>query len=335
MSTYDTWSKIGRVLMRGGLTKVEALETIDFLSQGLNGDSLPTAGARLEIDNFAEGQGSLTERVHDFIMSTESSFTSTYVRQCLQLSTRKDLKNLSMILGRFCKGENPPLERVGKQEGVFRRIDEIENSIDFLTASDDKLDIRTPFDLQDWVDFYPKNVVVVAGSPNAGKTAFMLKLAEMNMAKHEIFYFSSEMGSQELRLRLNKFERPIEDFMQVNWKERNSEFQDVIRPNAINIIDFMEIHDEFWKVGSMINKIFQKLNKGMAFIAIQKDNFKAQGVGGMMGLIKPRLYLNMSNGELEIIKAKNWADSLMNPNGKIFDFNLVQGHKFIYKGIRE
>ena len=48
-----------------------------------------------------------------------------------------------------------------------------------------------------------------------------------------------------------------------------------------------------------------------------------------MGLEKPRLYLNIEYGKLEIIKAKNWANVEINPNGLSREFKIVQGAKFI------
>jgi hypothetical protein len=148
------------------------------------------------------------------------------------------------------------------------------------------------------------------------------------MNNHEIYYFSSEMGPQELKLRLSKFNRKLTDW---NFypKERASDFADVIKPDAINIIDFLEIHDEFWKVGGKLMEIHDKLHKGIAIVAIQKDKNKEYGLGGMKGLEKPRLYLTLNPGQAKIEKAKNRANPSRNPNGLVRDFKLYQGHKFV------
>jgi hypothetical protein len=102
----------------------------------------------------------------------------------------------------------------------------------------------------------------------------------------------------------------------------------VIKPDAINIIDFLEVHDEFWKVGGMLKEIYDKLNNGIAIVAIQKDKKKDYGRGATMGLEKPRLYLTLNPGQAKIEKAKNWADPLKNPNGLMLDFKLHQGCEF-------
>ena len=152
----------------------------------------------------------------------------------------------------------------------------------------------------------------------------------LNMSSHRIHYFSSEMGSIELRDRLSKFDLPL-----TAWKfdprERSSNFADVIAADEINIIDFLEIHDEFYRVGAMIKEIFDKLKSGIAIIALQKNPNTDYGLGGLRSLEKARLYLAMEPGRIKIVKAKNWAGQ-ENPNGLMLDFKLVQGCKFIIDG---
>ena len=136
------------------------------------------------------------------------------------------------------------------------------------------------------------------------------------------------MGAIELRNRLSKFQKPLS-----SWKfkalERSSNFADVIKPNDINVIDFLEIHDDFWKVGGMIKDIHDKLGKGIAVIAIQKDPHKEYGIGATRSLDKARLYFTMDSNKIRIVKAKNWAHETINPNGLELHFKLVQGCKFI------
>jgi len=135
------------------------------------------------------------------------------------------------------------------------------------------------------------------------------------------------MGAIELRDRLSKFDMPLK-----NWsfiaKERASNFADVIKPDEINIIDFLEVHDEFYKIGGLIKDIYDNLHKGVAIVAIQKNRGSDYGLGGTRSLEKARLYLAMEPNCLKIIKGKNWT-GVQNPNGLAIDFKLVQGCKFI------
>jgi len=140
------------------------------------------------------------------------------------------------------------------------------------------------------------------------------------------------MGRIELRNRLEKFNVPMEEWKRVAWKERAADFAPMIRPNAVNIIDFLEIHENFFEVGKLIKQIFDKLENGIAVIALQKPKGRDEGLGGQRGLEKPRLYLSMSPGLLKIVKAKNWKHENINPNGMMRKWKLGGGCNFKVEG---
>ncbi|MCE5249323.1 DNA primase, partial [bacterium] len=170
-------------------------------------------------------------------------------------------------------------------------------------------------------------VVVIAGEPNAGKTAYLLNVVRMNMARHDIHYFTSEMGAAEFRKRLSNFSDVALDDWRFNPRERSTNFADVIRPDAVNIIDYLEIHEDFYRLGGQIKAVFDRLRKGIAVIALQKNLNTDIGRGGIATLEKPRLYLAMKPGALTIVKGKNWA-SRTNPNGLSSRFRIINGARF-------
>jgi hypothetical protein len=146
-----------------------------------------------------------------------------------------------------------------------------------------------------------------------------------------VLYFNSEMGSSELRKRLTKFD----DLALNDWKfkayERAENFGDVIKPNDVNIIDFLEIHENFYEIGGRLSEIHKKLDKGIAIVALQKNPGQDVGLGGYRTLEKPRLALAMSPGTLKIVKAKNWKTD-QNPNGLQRKFKLAAGCKLFADG---
>ncbi len=244
--------------------------------------------------------------------------------------TNRDRDNVRQILRRLkAKGVIRPY---GNKEGWYIRVDDRAEEIDFLNASTDAFNISWPFQIEHYVKTHPKNIIIVAGSPNAGKTAFLLNTVAMNMQRQKVNWFSSEMGPIELKERLSKFDTPLADFKKVKWLERSSNFADVIRPDEINIIDFLEMTTEFYQVAGYIKDIFDKLTTGIAIIAIQKNPGVALGLGGARSLEKARLYLTMDAGKLKIEKGKNWADPTKNPNGLEIKFKLAQGCHFISDG---
>ena len=98
------------------------------------------------------------------------------------------------------------------------------------------------------------------------------------------------------------------------------------------MIDFLEILDEFWQVGKIISSIHQKLVNGIALIMIQKSPGAGLGRGASFGTEKPRLYLTLEAGKAKIVKAKNWH-SIVNPNGMVREFSIIQGAKMTAKGV--
>lgn len=281
---------------------------------------------RSAMERAARRDRTLSADVREWVLSTSGVFLSTDIYQCLQLSTRDEKKNVSIILKRMCdEGE---IERSGNKNGHFRRLDNEIEPLDWKNADTNPLALYWPFGIERLVSVYPGNIAVIAGAPNAGKTSFILNFIKLNQKGHDVHLFSSEGGKEELRMRIAPFGLPESEWTFSAW-DRTGDFADVIKPDAINIIDYLEIHDEFYKIGGMLKAISDRLKTGFALIALQKNGGRDEGLGGARGLEKPRLYLSMDRGALKIVKGKSWADRLNNPNGQSIRFKLVDGCKFI------
>ncbi len=227
--------------------------------------------------------------------------------------------------------EQGVIEKYGNERGVYRKIDNGIQPIDWEDCDETIVKVKWPFDLEQYYLCLPKNLVVIAGSPDAGKTAFCLNFALLNMDNYPIKYFTSEMGALELKTRLKKFNWPIKRWGAVKFIERSHNFSDVIDPNGINIVDYIEVPEEAWKIATPINEIFRKLDKGICLIALQKPRSRDIARGGESTLDRPRLYLSMGNGILKIVKCKNWTQDDVNPNGLSLEYKLTQGCNFIKK----
>ena len=90
------------------------------------------------------------------------------------------------------------------------------------------------------------------------------------------------------------FENLVEDaWDHVKFYDRSSNFADVIRPNGLNIIDFLEITTDFFLIEEQIRKIHDKLDKGVAVICLQKKKGAEMGRGAEFSLEKPRIYFSL------------------------------------------
>ncbi len=307
--------KIAQVyhLLRGSLTGEVPADIEQKINQVLLG--------------IEQRERSLSDEVREWVMTTTGNFLTTDVHKDLELTTRGDKKNLVVILERLRK--EGVIDRHGDKRGCYRLRDSNLDAMNIINPSGVPLDIQYPLYLDALFVTLPRNIIVIAGEPDSGKTAFLLNFVKLNMEAFEIHYFNSEMGEMELRSRLSKFGAPcLQDFQKVHWWERSSDFADVIQPDAVNVVDFLEITEDFWKIGTWIKQIHDRLRKGIAVIAIQKKRGAELGRGGQGTLEKPRLYLAMAPNRATIVKCKNWKDEEYNPNGQELTFKLIKGCEF-------
>jgi len=216
--------------------------------------------------------------------------------------------------------------RINKQ---FRYVDKRLTSLDFRTASSaGVLAVKWPMGIERYVNLYAGNLVVVAGAPNAGKTALLLNVIHLNQDHFPIAYFSSEMGDVELQERLKMFPNMSIDSWNFTAYPRNRDFHDVVIPDFINIIDFLEVSKDFYEVTAQLTAINEKIRSGVAIIALQKKIGATLGRGAEFSMERPRLYLSMDEGKLRIIKGKSWANPSVNPNGLSIGFKVTCGCQF-------
>ena len=273
----------------------------------------------------------IAEEVRRFLEVTEGHFQVTDCHTESQIVTKEDKHAVIVELQRLCKAGI--IEKYGDRRGCYRKIENDVEIVDFLHAPTDDFPLALPLGVSDYCKLYPGNIVIVAGSKSAGKTAFLLNTVKENMHRHEIVYLNSEMGDTEFRKRLELFGDPLTD-----WKlkayHRSSGFSDLITSERkIFIVDFLEVTTDFWKVGGMIQEIHKKLKDGIAIIALQKADGRDAGRGGDFSKEKSRLYLSLDYlpeqkvNRIKIVDAKAWRTET-NPRGMYRQYKLANGSKF-------
>ena len=118
------------------------------------------------------------------------------------------------------------------------------------------------------------------------------------------------------------FREPIDENGKPKFEliERHDNWKDIIRPDSINIIDWINLGDKFYEMGKIIEGIKTRLNKGIALICIQKDAGKTYGMGGMWGTHLSTLYLTLDFNRMTVEKAKEWNGH--NPNREMYGFEI-------------
>jgi hypothetical protein len=273
----------------------------------------------------------LSNTVRDYITSIDGTFTTFQLCSDLGITDPKGKANVRQILKRH-KGNL--IESHGSQAGSWRVIQGGLEEMDLLNvAQDEEVSLWLPLDLHNYASIHPGNEIVVTGDPNAGKTGFVLRTICQNLDRWQCHYFSSEMGTYELKKRLDLFgDFPI-GHPHFHAYERSDCFEDVIRPgrNVLNVIDYLQVTDEFYKIGSYLNAIHKNLRGAIALIAIQKrDKNSDMPLGAQRALEKPRLAIALSAGnpnKATILKLKN-RKTPHSMDMKTRPFKLIGGCEF-------
>lgn len=333
----ETMFHIANCLIKGGMKRENTYEVLRIIAKNctppFSEHEIP-ARINSALGRMSDRNESLTKEVREWVSISEGWFSISNCFKSISNGgygvSNHNISQIRVILHRLSKGANAILEKDPSRDGIFRRIDNKIEEVDWLNVEDEEFFVKYPFNIQNVFKTMPKNIIVVAGTSNAGKTAFLLDFVQKNIRQHrdKIHYFSSEMGAMELKARIKNFNIDLSFWKHFKFYERAGNFSDVIRPDEINIIDYLDVTDEFYKVGGMIKDIFDKLNKGIAVIALQKNPDKEFGRGGAMSIEKARLYLTIDPGRIKIVKAKNWRDDV-NPNGLYKSFSLIKGSEFV------
>jgi len=125
---------------------------------------------------------------------------------------------------------------------------------------------------------------------------------------------------------------PLDDW-NFDFYERKDNYGDVIGKDCINIIDYLELLDNFYLIGKKISEIWEKLDKGVAIIFLQKDKGKDIARGGHTSLDRARAYFvidpDFPGQKIRIEAMKNWKDPMVNPKGYTRNYKLAKGCKII------
>lgn len=264
----------------------------------------------------------LSEEVQRWVEATTGPFSiSDCVNSC-QGMTVHDRPNIRTALHRL--KDRGVIEPTGKRDGVYRLIQNDCPEMDWRSAPDNEIKFILPLGLNDLVSIYGKSLIVVAGQSNQGKSAILLNMIKDNMKKFAVHYFTSEFGPSKVKKRFSLFDDVSLDDWNVKVYARAHDFADAIKPDDINIIDWLWSGTAFYEAGGDLEKIFNRLNGGVAVVALQKDPGKEYGRGGAITMDLASLYLSVFPGEVKIIKAKDWKTE-ENPNGKVLKLKIVHG----------
>jgi len=264
------------------------------------------------------------------------SFTLDLICRQLNINERENRKQTAVKLNHEVKQgilekNNPP-----HTPPVYTSVSKDIKYIDWVNVKDTlPLDFKFPYGIEDNSEFgfsdkvviSPGDVIVVAGVSNMGKTTMVLNMLWENMDCYPCVLMGNEYTP-------GKFARRV---ARMTWKEptngnglpkfelidRRERWWDAIKPGHINFIDWINLEDNFYQIGMIIDKCQQKVGDGVLVPVIQKSPTSTLGRGGGFSKDLASLYLTLDFNRLTIEKAKEWHTE--NPNNKMYGFTIVDG----------
>lgn len=204
----------------------------------------------------------------------------------------------------------------------------------------DVVNVRWPMEIEKYVKTYHQSINIIAGAPGSGKTAFLQHFTLKNMDNPMgVTLFNNDMSPEEIKERMVNAGIYIPNPAPFKVFERASAFSDVILPNGINVIDYLDLNSDLYRIGDEIEGIYRKLKRGIALIGIQKKPGQDIGLGGVFSWKRSKLYMSLDTikegaqlyHKLKIVKARGRTKPELNPTGIEFKFKLIKGIKFLVK----
>ena len=249
------------------------------------------AKVRSAMDRQDRKMRNLKKEIEEYISLQPDYISLTDCLQTLQLHTREEKNHAYVIFNRLI---GILIEKHGGRRGEYRKINKTVEKTKFIQEKIKEFPVKLPFGLNEEVKLYPKSVVVVAGSKGSGKTALALKIAKDNQDIMPVVYMHSEGGDEEFSDRMQNW--GITDASEIRFDaiKCSKDFHDLVTDEKkIFIIDFLEVHKEFFEIAIPLKKIHDKLVNGIAIVCIQKKAGALYGRGDEFSQEVSRLYLSM------------------------------------------
>lgn len=326
----DTIFHIATCLHRGGMEPANISKTLHFLGTNCS-PSFPVKEIEAKIQSVLKRSDAkeigLTAQIREFIDGTWGVFSETLAQQNVTIRNNRNIRpKIRSILSRIARTEKT-IERVPGKSGFYRKIENDCDAENCQHACTDTVDLWLPFELGEIVEVMPGDIVLIAGSQNSGKSALMMNIAKENRDSYKIHYFSSELRPGSFRRRMAKFPDVSTDQLNIKFYQRSSNFADVIKTGEgnLNLIDYVEMHDQFYKISEIFSELHDKLCGALLVAAIQKDPKSLYGRGGSFNQEKPVLSISLDHGVATISKCKEWREDQENPNKMQYLFKIIDG----------
>ena len=338
----DYISRMGVLLLKGGIDETTLSKHLEFYACGrwsgtymydekLLKEDVHTAIQKANMEWFEPSQESFADMVRNWVATKQRQFSLQDGYNELHLQHSPAKKHFRTVLSRLI--EDGTIKRIGKRSGVYQAVDKKLDEEDWLNMEEDFCPLWLPFDLGQIAVIPYGSIILIAGAPGSGKTGTLLNIVLENMDRFEVNYFSSEIKSSTFKRRISKFPYKAPEDWKVRFYMKGENFEDHVKPGKgqLNIIDYLEVHNDFFLVGEYLHKIHEKLDGAVAVIALQKNPGVSTGRGGWHTIEKPELAIALDHGKARVVKIREVNPEYENPIHKEYHYELKDGCQFIKK----
>ena len=315
-------------------------------------------------DKSQNQHGAFANEIKEYISFHTADVVYYQLCQDLGYMKRRERKSANNVLLRMVK-DGEIIKHPTKRGVYCTVVEDIEEMVP-VAEQEPRIPFRLPLELHKKIKILPGTVIVVGGATNAGKTLLgieclrlwiddlsssfdvtsvkikpRLSLRESTLrALRENYpenfvknfsgfrYLNSEMSEGELgHLLASIGADSIKLNSHVQWVRRTHDFPRAVLTNGITIVDFLQIHKEFYEIGGIVKEMADNVGSGILVIMIQKKSGESAPRGGDFAIERARIaiMLDYAGGKVataHLRKVKYPKDYQDNPQHMEIDYRI-------------
>jgi len=191
--------------------------------------------------------------------------------------------------------------------------------------------------IEDLIEMDEGDCIVIAGVSNSAKTLWVINMLALNMDKYPCLLMGNEYDRVDGKLS-PKFVRRLRRMDWANWEDSNGklkftimpvkeDYDTWVEPGKINFIDWINLGEDFYKIGKIIESAKTAVGNGVLVAVLQKNEDRKLGRGGAPTIDLADFYISIDpmgsyQRRLTVIKAKAQKGFV---DGRMWGFEVVNG----------
>lgn len=249
--------------------------------------------------------------------------------------------------------ERKIVSSLGRNDGIYKVIKPVlpvnwwddkgnESPLDFKFPR--SYDDNTEFGIEELVEIFAGDLIVIAGKSNAGKTTLALSLMGENLDLMPSVLMGGEYTAIDGKIS-PKFKRRMKRMDWVEWMKEGkprfqlypvgSDYEDYIQADAHNIVDWISLPGEYYLIDTVMKTIKDRVGGGVGTIVIQKNSSSEWGEGGERTERYADVYITIDPfGNESILTLGKVKAPKSKATGRMWAFSIVDYGANLH-GIRE